>query len=185
MRTSEPYPLGFVSGAHEIIENWPEEAQMLGVITILWNRLEHHLKRIFLYVVGEKPEFHTALWESETTHKGRMRLLTLALAHIELSDIRRSYLGEIIQRVGVLSGKRNALTHGEYVLDNNDRLKARKPGSKTPPSYTPSDVADLREVISALQEVDAYISALTLDYVPKDLLESVAAAAKSLRGAAD
>lgn len=181
MKNSEPYPLGFVSGADEITTHYADEAQMLGVITIMWNRLELHLKDLFLQILGSHREFAVGLWDAENTHRGRMKLIRLALDHIELTEARRAYLAEIVSRVTMLAEKRNALTHGEYVVDDGESLKARTARAKKPPTYMNCDIEALQEIIDGLEMADGLIARLSVDYLPQDLRQQIAALAETVR----
>ena len=176
------YPIGFVFGAREIAENYSEEARALGTITILWNRLELRLKSLFELILGEQRQFAGALWDGQNTHRGRMKLMALALDTVDLTENRRVLLAEIIARVEALSKRRNTLTHGEFVVDvTRDELLARTHRGKKAPLYAPSDFDALNDVIRGLEEADDFIATLSLDYVPIDLLDNMKALAAELR----
>lgn len=179
------YPIGFVFGAREIEQDFPDEAMALGVITILWNRLELRLKSMFEAIMGDQRAFATALWDSQNTHRGRFKLLELARDTVPLTAKRRALLQEILDRVEDLSRRRNTLIHGEFVVEqfNGVDLLARTHRGAKEPTYTPSDMTSLNKMIEALRETDAIIGALSLDYLPKDLLDSVTKTADELRAA--
>lgn len=178
------YPLGFVQGATEITDVFGAEAEAIGVITILWNRHELRLKSIFASILEPLADFAVAAWESENTHSGRMKLLRLAREAVPMSETRKALLTGIIDRTAALSEKRNALAHAEYVVNmDSDTLLARTHRRLKPPIYHPSDLESLNAIIQGLREVEAYCEALTLEFIPDDLKQSVAAAVAEVRAA--
>lgn len=169
------YPLGFWSGAREIQEDFGPEAEAIGVITILWSRHELALKDIFVALLRPQERFAAQVWDAQNTHRGRAKLLRIALDTMEISDKRRAILTEVLRRTAILAEKRNALAHGEYVLDmDQEALLARNHRPEKQPIIRPSDLGALGAIIQELEEVDRWVSAWRLDNVPQDLKDEIA-----------
>src|SRR3954468_21633132 len=93
------WPLGALSYGHEIRDFFPEEAELLGVITILWNRQEIALKGVFLSILEPRvTSYGEAIWDRQPTHQSRRDLLAVALETAELSDRQKSILNYVIER---------------------------------------------------------------------------------------
>src|SRR4051812_17682830 len=111
------WPLGGLSYASEIHDYYPDEAELLGTIAILWNRQELALRRIFLRILASKREAYAeAIWDRQSTHQGRRDLLATALHTVKLTKRQTIYLNWIIENTKTVADRRNELLHAEYVV---------------------------------------------------------------------
>lgn len=180
------YPLGFVSGASEIWESYREEAALLGVFAMIWNRHELSLKRLFLFLVTPHREFAEAIWDQANTHKGKMTLFGHAVAHVPMSEENRSALREIISETTRLSVRRNALIHAEYVIHTETMdIAARTYRRDKPSTYIPASVEELTLMINDLDRLSAKVDRTSLALLDPtmmtDLMSSIRATEKSLK----
>lgn len=179
------YPLGFVNGAEEMLD-FSAEAEAIGIITMLWNRHELQLGDIFASAMGSQHAFARALWDSENTHRGKLKLLRLAVEAAPMTDEQKDLLSALTEQTALVSEKRNALIHGEFVVDMpNDKLIARQSRRLKPPVYHPSDIAALYLIIESISQLDGYVSALRLSFLPPDLIENMRAFADGLKAVSE
>ena len=69
---------------------------MLGIITILWNRQEAALYRIYKKLIASKrPEYAKAIWERQPTHQARRDLLGLALHTVKMTKRQAEFLDNV------------------------------------------------------------------------------------------
>lgn len=156
-RQSKPdwyWPLGALEYEHEIADFFPDEAQMLGVIMILWNRQELTLRTIFVDLLGtRRPEYAEAIWDRQPTHQAKRDLLELALTTLKLSKRKAGILRWVIDNTKTLADRRNELIHAEYVVHHRtERLhaKVKAPRSNKPPKYQPTGASDLKVTVEEL-----------------------------------
>lgn len=173
------YPLGFVSGWHEIRNDFAVEAELIGVLTISWNRMELRLRDGFVRMMGDQSAFAAAIWDAQNTHQGRSKLLSLALETVPLSDDLASLLRKIIGETKRLSELRNTLTHSEYIVHSHTQeLIARKARTKQP-TYQSSSVADLEKIVTDVSDLTELVGAFSWLLIPQaardDLTSSVQA----------
>lgn len=182
------YPLGFVAGWREIRNDFAEEAELIGVLTISWNRMELRLRDGFIRMMGDQGAFAAAIWDAQNTHQGRSRLLSLALETVPLSDDLASLLGTILAETKRLSELRNTLTHSEYLVHSHTQeLTARKPRTKKA-TYQSSSVADLEKIVADVGDLTELIGAFAWLLIPQaardELVGEVQATMASLVAAA-
>jgi hypothetical protein len=148
------WPLGALDYALEIEEDFPDEAQLLGIITILWNRQEMALKRLFKCLLSSnRPAFAESIWDRQSTHQARRDLLALALQTVKLTKRQRGILGWIIENTKTLADRRNELIHAEYVVHgrtNKLHAKVKAPRSNKPAKHQKASASDLQKVVNDL-----------------------------------
>ena len=151
------WPLGALDYEHEIRDFFPEEAEMLGVITILWNRHEKALGWLFLDILKTRRRaFAEAIWSRQSTHQGKRDLLALALHTVKLTKRQASALRWVIDNTKTVADRRNELIHAEYVVHGRtDKLhaKVRAPRSNKPPKHQKVTTADLQKIIVDLSRL--------------------------------
>jgi hypothetical protein len=151
------WPLASLSGSSEIRDYFPEEAELLGVISILWNRQELALRQLYLQILASKrPAYAEAIWDQQSTHQARRNLLALALVTVKLTKRQRIYLDYIIERTKLLADRRNELLHAEYVVHGKtERLhaKVKPPRSTKPPKHQPATTKHLEIVVRDLDDL--------------------------------
>lgn len=151
------WPLGELEYQHEIRDFFPDEAQMLGTITILWNRQELKLRNIYKQlIVSKRPAFAEAIWDRQPTHQARRDLLALALHTVNMTKRQAAILSYIIEKTKVVADRRNELLHAEYVVHGRtDKLhaKVKAPRSNKPPKHQKVTTADLQTVINDIERL--------------------------------
>jgi len=151
------WPLGALEYQHEIRGSFPEEAEMLGIITILWNRQELALRSLYARLIASKrPAYAEAIWDRQPTHQARRDLLALALHTVKMTKRQAAILTYIIERTKVVADRRNELLHAEYVVHGRtDKLhaKVKPPRSSKPPKHQKVTPKDLQTVIDDLEEL--------------------------------
>jgi hypothetical protein len=149
------WPLADLSRASEVRDYFPDEAEALGVITILWNRQELALRRLYLQIIASKrPDYAAAIWDRQPTHQARRDLLALALHTVKLSKRKQAFLEFIISRTKAVADRRNELLHAEYVVHGRTDVlhaKIKAPRSNKAAKYQRAEVSDLARVISDLE----------------------------------
>lgn len=167
------WPLGAIDYALEIREEFPEEAELLGVITILWNRQEKGLQRLFRTLLASKrPEFAEAIWDRQPTHQARRDLLALALHTAKLTKRQAAILHWIIDRTKTVADRRNELIHAEYVVQfgtNKLHAKVKPPRSNKPPKHQPVAVSDLKVVVTDLDHLVQATEAAWFEFAPRSI----------------
>src|SRR3712207_3157516 len=104
------WPLGAMSYAYEIREDFAEEAAMLGAITILWNRQEARLRTLFVTLLGTKrTAYAEGIWDRQPTHQARRELLAVALQTVKMTKRKRAILQWVIDRTKRVADRRNEL----------------------------------------------------------------------------
>lgn len=151
------WPLGALSYASEIHDYFPEEAQLLGAITILWNRQELALTELYTRLIASRrPDYAKAIWDRQPTHKARRDLIALAMDTAKLTKRQKGVLRWVLDNTKVLADRRNELIHAEYVVHApTDKLHARvsPPNSSKPPKHQKADVKALQGVVSDLERL--------------------------------
>lgn len=90
---------------------------MLGVITILWNRQELSLRRMFIWILRAKSDdYAAAIWDRYPTHKARRDTLEMAIANAKLTKRQKAILRWVIDQTKTMADRRNELIHAEYVV---------------------------------------------------------------------
>jgi hypothetical protein len=149
------WPLGELEYQHEIRDFFPEEAEMIGVITILWNRQELKLRHIYRKLIASKrPAYAEAIWDRQPTHQAKRDLLALAIHTAKLTKRQAAILEFIIEKTKVMADRRNELLHAEYVVHGRtDKLhaKVKTPRSNKPPKHQKVSASDLQKVIDQLE----------------------------------
>lgn len=144
------WPLAALDYAHEVHDFFPEEAAILGSITILWNRQELALRHLFVdLLTSPTPEFAGAIWDRQSTHQARRDLLALAIDHAQLTDRQSSILRWVIENTKKLADRRNELIHAEYVVHARTEVlhaKVKAPRSSKPAKHQKLSLKDLRKV---------------------------------------
>lgn len=148
------WPLAAVEYEHEIADYFPDEAQLLGAIVILWNRQEIALRDIFVDLLNaSQRDYAGAIWDRQPTHQAKRDLLELALTTMRLSKRKIGILRWVIDNTKTLADRRNELIHAEYVVhQRTDRLhaKVKSPRSSKPPKYQQVGASDLRTVVQEM-----------------------------------
>jgi hypothetical protein len=151
------WPLGGLSYSQEIRDFFPEEAEMIGVITIIWNRQELALRSIFLNILEPRDKgFGEAIWDRQPTHHAKRELLAISLESSTMSDQAKAVLTYIIDKTKIMADRRNELIHAEYVVHNRtDKLhaKVKLPRSAKGAKYQKLSVEDLQKIIDDLDEL--------------------------------
>lgn len=151
------WPLGALSYASEIHDFFPDEAELIGVITILWNRQELALRRIYVLIIASaRPAYAEAIWDRQPTHKARRDLLDLALHTVKMTKRQKAILSWVIDKTKVVADRRNELIHAEYVVHGRtDILHARvsPPNAKSPAKHQKVDRADLQKVVEDVENL--------------------------------
>jgi hypothetical protein len=149
------WPLGALDYANEIRDFFPEEAELVGVITILWNRQELALRELFLDILEPRTKsYGEAIWDRQSTHQNKRDLLSLALETAGLSSRQKTVLEIVIERTKTIADRRNELIHAEYVVHaRTDVLhaKVKAPRSNKPPRHQKLSVRDLEKAVAELQ----------------------------------
>lgn len=148
------WPLGALDYAHEIHDYFPDEAALLGAITILWNRQEKALRGIFVSLLSSRQRAYAeAIWDRQPTHQARRDLLALALTTVRMTKRKSGILTWVVERTKTLADRRNELIHAEYVVHGRtDQLHARvsSPKSTKPPKHQKVASSDLKVVVNDL-----------------------------------
>jgi hypothetical protein len=151
------WPLGALEYQHEIRDFFSEEAESLGVITILWNRQELQLRSIYKRLIASKrPEYALAIWDRQPTHQARRDLLALAIHTAKLTKRQAAILDYVIEKTKVVADRRNELLHAEYVVHGRtDKLHARvkPPRSHKPAKHQKVAPADLQQAVDELERL--------------------------------
>jgi hypothetical protein len=151
------WPLGALGYGPEIRDFFPEEAEMIGVITILWNRQEMALRRLFcLLVASKRPSYAEAIWDRQPTHQARRDLLAVAFQTVRMTKRQAATLKFVLEKTKVIADRRNELIHAEYVVHGRtDQLhaKVKSPRSNKPPKHQKVSTNDLQGVIADLGEL--------------------------------
>jgi hypothetical protein len=172
-KTDWYWPLGGIHYSHEIRDWYPEEAEMLGILTILWNRQENTLRNIFIRILqAKKVEYAEAIWDRQPTHQAKRDLLALALQTARLSKRQAGILRYVIDKTKLMADRRNELLHAEYVVHGRtDRLHARvkAPRSAKPPIHHPAGKSDLAVVITDLEYLLQATEAASLELLPRGM----------------
>lgn len=184
------FPLGAIDYAVEIQEDFPEEAELLGVITILWNRHEAGLRRLFLTLIASKrPALAEAIWDRQPTHQARRDLLALALNTAKLTKHQRGVLQWVIDTTKTVADRRNELIHAEYVVHHSTQklhAKVKAPRSNKPPKHQNASATDLRIVVDRLQILVQATEGAWLEFAPRSfdrMRKQMAELSKALEGA--
>lgn len=161
------WPLGALDYAREIHDFFPEEAELIGVITILWNRQDKALKRIFVSLLSARQRAYAeAIWDRQPTHQARRDLLALALQTVRLSKRKAAILSSVIENTKMVADRRNELIHAEYVVHGRtDQLHAKvaAPRSTKPPKHQKVAPTDLRTVVDRLVQLLQATEAASLE----------------------
>lgn len=147
------WPLGGLSYGHEVRDLFPQEAELLGVIAIMWNRQEQALRSLFVEILAPKSHaFGEAIWDRQPTHQARRDLLALARETAGLTDRQRGILDWVIDKTKTLAERRNELMHAEFVVHSTDVLhaKIKSPRSNKPPKHQKASPKDLEKVVDDL-----------------------------------
>ncbi|WP_162806627.1 hypothetical protein [Sphingosinicella terrae] len=107
------WPLGELEYQNEIRDFFPDEALMIGTITILWNR--HELKLRSLYrrlIASNRPAYAEAIWDRQPTHQARRDLLALALHTTKMTKRQAAILSYVIEKTKVLADRRKTPARG-------------------------------------------------------------------------
>lgn len=167
------WPLGGLFYSAEIGENFPEEAELIGTLTILWTRQELALKRLFVTLLASsRREYAEAIWDRQPTHQARRDLLELALRATKLTKRQAGILKWLVERTKVVADRRNELIHAEYVVEHKtDRLHARvkSPRSTKPVKHQRITPAELQALIAELDNLLGATEAAWAEYWPRRL----------------
>ena len=148
------WPLASLSYSPEIRDFFPEEAEMIGVITILWNRQELALRSIFLSILEPRSkEFGEAIWDRQPTHQARRDLLSAALDTAKMTKRAKAILSYVIDKTKVMADRRNELMHAEYVVHGRTEklhAKVKPPRSIKDAKYQKLAISDLQVIIDDL-----------------------------------
>jgi len=151
------WPLGGLSYASEVDDFFPDEAQTIGVIAIMWNRQEIALRRIFVEILQAKDATYAeAIWERQPTHQARRDLLSLAIHSAELTERQAMILDWIIENTKTIADRRNELMHAEYVVHGRTEVlhaKVKAPRSNKPAKHQKVSLKDLRKVVDDLNHL--------------------------------
>lgn len=136
------------------IEDFADEAQMLGAIMILWNRQEIVMGKIFLDMLGSRQRgYAQAIWDRQPTHQARRDLLELALTTVKLTKRKKAILRWVLDKTKTLADRRNELIHAEYVVRfGTDHLhaKVKSPRSTKPAKFQKLDIPALKTVVEEI-----------------------------------
>jgi len=165
------WPLGALDYDREIREAYAEEAELLGVMTILWNRQELALRSLFQCLVASKrPAFAEAIWDRQPTHQARRELLSVALRTVRMTRHQAAILGWVLEHTKSVADRRNELIHAEYVVHGRtDKLHARvkSPRSNKPAKHQKATVSDLEQVVTSLSELVQSTEAAIVHFRPR------------------
>lgn len=165
------WPLGAIDYALEIWEEFPDEAQLLGVITILWNRQEIALRNLYRALIASpRTAYAEAIWDRQPTHQARRDLLSIALHTVKLTKRQTGILTAVIENTKTLADRRNELIHAEYVVHGRtDTLHARvkAPRSNKPPKHQKAAPKDLERVAAELSHLVASTEFAIVDFMPR------------------
>lgn len=166
------WPLGGINYASEVHDFFPEEAELLGSITILWNRQEAALRRLFAELIAPRAtrrDYALAIWDRQPTHQARRDMLALAFDAAKLTKRQKGILKWIVDRTKTLADRRNDLMHAEYVVHGRtDALHARvkAPKSQKPPKHQRAAVSDLIVVERELEHLLQATEAALFEFMP-------------------
>lgn len=167
------WPLGLLSYGNEVRNSFPEEAELLGVLTILWTRQEMALRTIYLNLLNaRRRDYAGAIWDRQPTHQSRRDLLSLALDTVKLTKRQHGLLSHLIKQTKVLADRRNELIHAEYVVHaRTDTLHAKvsSPRSTKPAKHQRAAVSDLRKVVDDLSGLIQASEAALFQLAPRRL----------------
>lgn len=151
------WPLGAIDYAHEIRDSFPTEAELIGVITILWNRQEIALGRLFITALwSSSKQYAEAIWKRQPTHQARRDLLALALKSAELTERQNGVLKWVIDRTKTVADRRNELIHAEYVVSGDTgalHAKVKSPHSTKPAKHQRVMESDLLKIANDVSEL--------------------------------
>lgn len=184
--TTPDYPLGFVSGASEVWDDYFEEAALIGVFTMMWNRHELRLKDVFIHMLAPHRSFGQSIWDNANTHAAKMKLFSQAVGHMPLTANGKAILQKIVDETSRLSERRNALIHAEYVIHRETMdISARTNRKDKPPVYVPATADELKKVIDDLDRATELVSHASLALLDQEelagLVESIREAAEGVR----
>lgn len=173
--------LGRIGYGSEVRDFFPEEAELIGVLTILWNVHEKNLRSLFVRILGGPHEdYVAAIWDRMPTHHARRGTLALALEYGALDDKQAALLTEVIDRTKRLADRRNTLIHAEFVVKSGTEqlfAKSRPPNSSKPAIHQKTTKADLAKLVTEVEELITMDEALSVSLLPPDLVDSVRALA--------
>jgi hypothetical protein len=142
-----------MSYSSEVEDFFPEQAELLGVITILWNRQELALRDCFLNLLEPRAwAYGEAIWNRQSTHQNKRALLSLALETADLNQRQKGILDWIIEQTKTVADRRNELIHAEYVVHGRTgelHAKVTAPRAQKP-KHQRLSVRELRKVIDQL-----------------------------------
>ncbi|MCW2381354.1 hypothetical protein [Sphingobium sp. B2D3C] len=148
------WPLGGLDYGHEVRDLFPQEAELLGVIAIMWNRQEGALRRLFLEILAPRSHsYGEAIWDRQPTHHARRDLLALARETAGLTDRQRGVLDWVIEKTKTLADRRNELIHAEFVVHSRTDVlhaKIKSPRSSKPPKHQKASPNDLEKIVNDL-----------------------------------
>tara|TARA_R110002124_G_scaffold256165_1_gene421838 strand:+ start:1298 stop:1954 length:657 start_codon:yes stop_codon:yes gene_type:complete len=177
------WPLGDLEYQHEIRDFFSGEAEMLGIITILWNRQELKLRAIYKRLISSRrPDYAMAIWDRQPTHQARRDLLALALHTTKLTKRQAGIIAYVVDKTKVLADRRNELIHAEYVVHaRTDKLHAKvsSPRSNKPPKHQKVTEKDLQQIVDDLEHLIMATEAAWLAFSTK-LEKKFSAALKKL-----
>lgn len=163
------WPLGSLGYSPEIRDTFPEEAEMVGVITIMWNRIEQGLRHLFMEILEPRTAtYGEAIWDRQPTHQARRDLLSVALETANLSERQSAILSYIIEKTKGMADRRNELIHAEYVVHGRtDKLhaKVKSPRSTKPAKFQKLSTKDLQTVIDGLDELFGVIEGAFFEFL--------------------
>jgi hypothetical protein len=150
------WPLGGLSYSTEVRDFFPEQAELLGTITMLWNRQELALRDCFLNVLEPSVwAYGEAIWNRQSTHQNKRALLSLALEHGKLSKRQQQILDWVIENTKTVADRRNELIHAEYVVHGGTgELHAKVTAPRAlKPKHQRLSVRELNKVIEQLDRL--------------------------------
>ena len=169
------WPLGSMGYSPEISDYYPEEAQMVGVITIMWNRIELALQSIFLDLLEPRTkEFGEAIWQRQPTHQARRDMLAAAINTVDLNEYQQDLLSHIIDKTKVMADRRNELMHAEYVVHGRTEklhAKVKLPRSAKPAKFQKITPKDLQIVIDGMDNLFGLIEGAYFEFLGPEAKE--------------
>jgi hypothetical protein len=145
---------------------------MLGVITILWNRQESSLRRMFIWILRAKSDdYAAAIWDRYPTHKARRDALEMAIDNAKLTKRQKGILRWVIDQTKTMADRRNELIHAEYVVGNrSEKLHAKvKPPNAKGTKHQRVSASDLRVIIRDLDFLVEATETAVLEFYSRKL----------------
>lgn len=145
-------------------EEWRAHAELIGRVTLAWNRNVHQLLQIFCHLTGLGSPLAEAIFFSHQSDSRQRAMLKTVAAAVELDEVHRRSLDRLLKRLEKVSTGRNLAAHTIFGLS----------------LFDPDTLAWGVKVVAALKEQDRRLDA---DFVKQ--FTKVEADLSSIYGALD